>query len=161
MEGVGGKIFYIKLLQQAKLMLFADYCVGQVCCIFSIPSVGVKSWFSNKPPPAHLAYIERFTSFSRLHPGHHRRLYKLSQHCLDGVQQASIIPVELNQQSIHLIPDFGAIVPARWKSSNVLEEASHFMSALSLTASNIQLCTRTLQCCLVGYNLGNTMQFNK
>ena len=37
MEGIGGikgKIFYIKLLQRAKLMLFLDYCVGQVHCIF-------------------------------------------------------------------------------------------------------------------------------
>jgi len=69
--------------------------------------VGVKSWFSNKPPPAHLAYVEWLTPFSRLH----HRLYKISWHYLDGVQQASIILVELIQQSVHLIPDFGAITP--------------------------------------------------
>ena len=107
-------------------MLFLDYCVGQIRCIFSLPSVGVKSWFSHKPPPSHLAYVEWFTPFSRLQPGHHHRLHKISRHSLDGVQQASIIPVELIQQSVHLIPDFGAIAPAHWKSSNVLEEASHF-----------------------------------
>ncbi|KIK00483.1 hypothetical protein K443DRAFT_7613 [Laccaria amethystina LaAM-08-1] len=43
-----------------------------------------------------------------------------------GTFMASIIPVELIQQSVHLIPDFGAIAPAHWKSSNVLEEVSHF-----------------------------------
>jgi hypothetical protein len=93
-------------------MLFLDYCVGQVHCIFSLPVVGVKAWFSNKPPPEHLAYVEWFTPFSRLHPGCHHRLYKISRHCLNGVQQASIIPVELIQQSVHLIPDFGAFAPA-------------------------------------------------
>ena len=98
--------YFIKLLRffEQALIFFSDYCVGQVRCIFSLPAVGVKSWFSNKPPPAHLAYV----------------------HYLDGVQQASIIPVELIQQSVHLIPDFGAIAPSNWKSSNVLEEASHF-----------------------------------
>jgi len=54
MEGVGGikgEIFYIKLqfFEQA-LTLLSDYCMGQVHCIFSLPAIGVKSWFSNKPP---------------------------------------------------------------------------------------------------------------
>ena len=113
----------------ASIDAFLRLLHGTSLLYFSLPSVGVKSWSSNKPPPAHLAYVEWFIPFSRLHPGHHQRLYKISQHCLDGVQQTSIIPVELIQQSVHLIPGFGAIAPAHWKSSNVLEEASHFYAS--------------------------------
>jgi len=76
--------------------------------------------------PSHLAYVEWFTPFALLQPGRDHHLYKISQHQIQGKQQASVIPVSLIRQSIHLVPSFGAVAPSEWKSSTVLEQATHF-----------------------------------
>jgi len=53
-------------------------------------------------------------------------MYKISRCIKNGKQQASVIPVNLIRQSVHLIPEFGPIAPTIWKSSTVLELASNF-----------------------------------
>ena len=75
--------------------------------------------------PAHLAYIEWFTPFS-LHPDPNYLLYKISRHREQGIQQASIVPIDLIRNSVHLFPKPGPVIPALWTSSNVLEECRFF-----------------------------------
>ncbi|KAF9522133.1 hypothetical protein CPB83DRAFT_872088 [Crepidotus variabilis] len=100
------------------------YCVGQIHCVFVLPSKVQKEWFPGQSPPSHLAYVEWFTPFASLRPGRDHGLYKISKRTTDGQQRASVIPINLIKQSAHLIPAFGPIAPAEWKSSTVLEVAS-------------------------------------
>ena len=53
-------------------------------------------------------------------------LYKISRHQIQGKQQASVIPISLIWQSVHLIPSFGPVAPSEWKSSTVLEQVTQF-----------------------------------
>lgn len=92
-------------------------------CVFTLPQLAVKQWFSalqvRHAPPKYLGYVEWFTPFpASANPNH--RLYKISKHCVHGELQASIVPVQLIRQSVHLFPKFGPIAPEEWKSSNVL-----------------------------------------
>jgi len=100
--------------------------VGQVRCVFTLLATAINTFFQHLLTPGHLAYVECFTPFSKLQPGRHHGLYTVSRHHIDGVQQASIIPVELIEQSVQLVPDFGMTVPSHWKSSNVLQLADNF-----------------------------------
>ena len=103
------------------------YCVGQVRCVFMLPSRAHKAWFSpDMEIPEHLAYVEWFTPFASLHPGRDHRVYKVSRSIKQGKQQASVIPVALVRQSVHLIPVFGPLAPPEWKSSSVLDLCSNF-----------------------------------
>ncbi|KAF8952951.1 hypothetical protein BDZ97DRAFT_1992200 [Flammula alnicola] len=103
------------------------YCIGQIRCVFTLPSSAVHAWFgSRKSPLSHLAYVEWFTPFASLRPGQNHGLYKISRHRINGNQQASVIPISLIRQSVHLLPAFGPVAPPSWKSSSVLEAASHF-----------------------------------
>ena len=65
----------------------------------------------------------RRSSFTSLCPGSNHGLYKISRHLIQGNQQASVIPISLIHQSVHLIPGFGQITPSTWKSSSVLDLA--------------------------------------
>ena len=105
-------------------MVPLGYRIGQVRCVFGLPASATQSWFSSMTIPTHLAYIEWFTPFTT--PGRHHELYKVSRHHINGIQQTSIVPVQLIRQSVHLIPDFGASAPPEWKSSSVLEQCSSF-----------------------------------
>lgn len=93
-----------------------------------LPSKALKFWFPAGEPaiPQHLAYIEWFVPFTSLRPGQNHRMYRILRSIKNGKQQASVIPVSLIRQSVHLIPEFGPIAPAIWKSSTVLEQASNF-----------------------------------
>ncbi|KAI9455522.1 hypothetical protein F5148DRAFT_984720 [Russula earlei] len=76
-------------------------------------------------PAEYLVYVEWFTPFEpSLKPNHF--LYKISKHCVWGEQQASIVPVELIHQSVHLLPKFGPVALEEWKSSNVLDLCDTF-----------------------------------
>jgi hypothetical protein len=105
--------------------------VGQVRCVFTLPLKTLKSWFPASTPtnlqvPYHLAYVEWFTPFTSLRPGRDHRMYKISRHMKQGMRGASVIPVLLIRQSVHLIPAFGPVAPTSWKSSSVLESAPTF-----------------------------------
>lgn len=100
--------------------------MGQVLCVFTLPAAAIYSFFQHLPNPGHLAYVEWFTPFSKLQPGRYHGLYKVSRHHIDRVQQASVVPVELIERSVQLVPDFGVTAPAHWKSSNVLQLADNF-----------------------------------
>ncbi|KAF9533674.1 hypothetical protein CPB83DRAFT_890141 [Crepidotus variabilis] len=99
------------------------YCVGQIHCVFVLPSRVQKTWFPGQRSPLHLAYVEWFTPFTTLCPGRNHGLYKISRRMIDGQQHTSVIPINLIKQSAHVIPAFGPVAPAEWKSSTVLEVA--------------------------------------
>lgn len=117
------------------------YCIAQVRCIFTIPEKALQSWFGSEKTqiPAHLAYVEWFTPFSGLRPGHDHRMYKIKRHKLNGQQRATIIPVSLLRQSVHLVPVFGPVAPPEWKSSNVLELCPEFL--VNSFSDRFQYCT--------------------
>jgi hypothetical protein len=50
-------------------------------------------------------------------------MYKVNGSMKDGYR---IIPVVNIRRSVHLLPKFGPVAPADWKSSNVLDKCSHF-----------------------------------
>ncbi|KAJ3501738.1 hypothetical protein NMY22_g18820 [Coprinellus aureogranulatus] len=102
-----------------------DYCIARVRCIFSLPKVA-DHIFGPRPPPKHLVYVDWYTPFNDSQPAPYHGFYRISPHRVNGKQQSSIIPVTLIEQSVHLIPQFGPVAPAEWKSSNVLDLASHF-----------------------------------
>lgn len=103
----------------------AGYRVAQVRVIFSIPSSAIPTLFSpGLSPPKHLAYIEWFSPFTTPEP--HHGMYKINRSLKDGDRIASIIPIANIRRSIHLLPKFGPVAPPEWKSSNVLDMASHF-----------------------------------
>ncbi|KAG1730425.1 uncharacterized protein EDB91DRAFT_1239108 [Suillus paluster] len=106
--------------------------VGQVRAIFALPSKSIPLLF---PPtiwvPNHLAYIEWFTPFPPA-PDRHHGLYKLSRSLHGGEKVASVVPVANIVRSVHLIPDFGAVVPREWTSDTVLDDCHTFWLNLYL-----------------------------
>lgn len=123
--------------------MFSGYCVGRVRFVFSIPKPSIASLFPanlHGTIPGHLAYIEWFTPFNSVRPGRDHQMYKVSKmYNTNGSRKASIIPVNLIRQSVHLYPIFGAVAPAEWKSSNVLDLANEFL--VNSLSDRFQYCT--------------------
>ncbi|KAG1882873.1 hypothetical protein F4604DRAFT_1984324 [Suillus subluteus] len=94
--------------------------------VFTLTSKAMDLLFPAGPvkPPAHLAYVEWFTPFQQ--PESHHGLYKISRLMRHGERLASIIDVSDIRRSVHLFPNFGAVVPREWTSSTVLELCSSF-----------------------------------
>ena len=97
--------------------------------MFTLPSNALSNWFSRlgRTPSKYLAYVEWFTPFPNS-PDPNHLLYKISKLRVHGEQQASIIPVQLIRQSVHLFPKFGPIAPHEWKSNNVLDLCHTFFT---------------------------------
>ncbi|KAG1789747.1 uncharacterized protein HD556DRAFT_1520758 [Suillus plorans] len=100
--------------------------VGQVRVVFSLPSKILPLLF---PPtvkvPDHLAYIEWFAPFPSA-PDRHHGLYKISRALHGGEKIASVVPLGDIVRSVHLIPNFGAVVPREWTSDTVLDNCDTF-----------------------------------
>ncbi|KAJ7724958.1 hypothetical protein DFH07DRAFT_871823 [Mycena maculata] len=103
----------------------AGYRVAQIRVIFSLKPRHIRTLFSRGvTPPEHLAYIEWFSPFTEPEPDH--LMYKVNRSLKNGDRLASIIPVANIRRSVHLLPKFGPVAPADWKSSNVLDKCTHF-----------------------------------
>ncbi|KAG1833790.1 hypothetical protein EV424DRAFT_1502683 [Suillus variegatus] len=102
------------------------YHVAQVRVIFTLTSQATNLLFAAGPvkPPTHLAYVEWFTPFQQ--PESHHGLYKICRLMRHGERLASIIDVLDIRRSVHLFPNFGAVVPREWTSSTVLELCPSF-----------------------------------
>jgi hypothetical protein len=125
--GVKGEQFSESLWISPSVFTYClGYCIGRIRCVFTLPASAIRAWFPARSPPEHLAYVEWFTPFASLRPGPNHGLYKISRHLIQGNQQASVIPISLSRQSVHLIPGFGNIAPSAWKSSSVLDLAPYF-----------------------------------
>ncbi|KAG1723657.1 uncharacterized protein EDB91DRAFT_1063288, partial [Suillus paluster] len=71
------------------------------------------------------AYIKWFAPFP-LAPDQQHRLYKLLRSLHGGEKIASIVPLANIVHSVHLILNFGAIVPRGWTSDTVLDNCNTF-----------------------------------
>jgi hypothetical protein len=125
-RGLAGKLINLPK-SGSTLTDLPGHCVGCIQCIFTLPSNALDHWFSklSQKPAKYLAYVEWFTPF-KPSPEANNLLYKISKHRVHGEQQASIVPVDLISQSVHLLPKFGPIAPQEWKSSNVLDLCETF-----------------------------------
>ncbi|KAJ4466076.1 hypothetical protein C8R41DRAFT_780792, partial [Lentinula lateritia] len=74
-----------------------------------------------------LAYVEWFTKFSQK-PEPHSHLYRVKPlFNRDGSRAASVISVEMIQQSVHLYPKWGGVVPSTWSYESVLDQSPSFL----------------------------------
>ncbi|KAF8260450.1 hypothetical protein EI94DRAFT_1773693 [Lactarius quietus] len=97
------------------------YHINQICIVFSIPRKYHNHLFNpTVAVPPHMAYVEWYSQLTKLEPNH--GMYKIHpQKDLDGNRICSIVPVGNIWQSVHLLPKFGPVTPAKWTSSNVLD----------------------------------------
>ncbi|EIW74785.1 hypothetical protein CONPUDRAFT_132383 [Coniophora puteana RWD-64-598 SS2] len=103
-----------------------QYRVAQVRLIFTLPDSVMRLLLPGFTEfPEHLAYVEWFSAFTSS-PDRASGLYKVHRDVNGGQRQASVIPVSVIERSVHLIPKWGAVVPSRWTSDNVLEECTTF-----------------------------------
>ena len=94
--------------------------------VFELPNRVIPEVFSTlDTPPGHLAYVEWFTPLPR-RPDPKHGMYRVSRVMENGRRSASVIPVESIIQSVHLIPQFGPVVPREWHSFTVLELCNSF-----------------------------------
>ncbi|KAJ7252923.1 hypothetical protein C8J57DRAFT_1187466 [Mycena rebaudengoi] len=108
-----------------KITGVAGYRVAQIRVVFSLHTRHIHSLFPpGIIPPKHLAYVEWFSPFTHPEPDH--LMYKVNRSTKGGDRLASIIPVANIRRSVHLLPKFGLVAPADWKSSNVLEKCPNF-----------------------------------
>jgi len=117
---------------QLSFLILIGLGVGQIQCIFTLPSTAIGLWFPGGFPHQHLAYVEWFTPLSRAPVDRNTKLFKISRLVTQGERRVSIIPVSLIRSSVHLFPKFGPQVPTSWSSSTVLEYVTSFyVNALS------------------------------
>ncbi len=77
-------------------------------------------------PPAHLAYVEWFSTFAA-RPEAASGMYRLKRQLAgDGSPLVSVLPVSVIQSSVHLFPKWGRTVPVDWTNENVLDRSSTF-----------------------------------
>lgn len=109
------------------LCLASGMRVGQIRVVFSVPENAVRHLFHGDiQPPQYLAYIEWFTPFTRS-PEPNSKMYRVKRAAhSDGRKLASIIPLSLVKQSVHLIPKWSHRVPNEWSSDNVLNLSPSF-----------------------------------
>ena len=94
--------------------------------MFELPSRVIPEVFSAiDTPPKYLAYVEWFTPLPRSSDPKHS-MYRVSRVIQDRCRSASMIAVESIIRSVHLIPQFGPIVPQEWNSFTVLEHCNTF-----------------------------------
>ncbi|THU78930.1 hypothetical protein K435DRAFT_876086 [Dendrothele bispora CBS 962.96] len=83
--------------------------LGRVRVIFSLPENTLDKIFPANvtPPPAHLAYVEWFSKFTRS-PEPYLGLFKVRRDVLNnGSRNASAVPLEMIRHSVHLFPKWG------------------------------------------------------
>ena len=106
-------------------MIQTGYRVGQIRVVFTLGSHHIRNLFlPGVTPPKHLAYVEWFSPFTHPEPDH--LMYKVNRSMKNGERLVDIIPVGNIRRSVHLLPKFGPVAPASWKSSNVLELCPYF-----------------------------------
>ena len=101
--------------------------VAQVWVVFQIPNVAIPKVFPSPETrvPTHLAYVEWFSAMSiTTDPWH--MMQKVLQLTQRGRRCVDIIPADLILGSVHLIPQFGRVVPHEWNSFTVLKQCESF-----------------------------------
>ena len=64
-SGVQGASHQVFMIFKSQLSFLIGLGVGQIWCIFTLPSTAVGLWFPGGFPHQHLAYVEWFTPLSR------------------------------------------------------------------------------------------------
>jgi len=107
--------------------LHVGHRIAQVRIVFQIPQHYIKEVFpsTDTMPPAHLAYVEWFTPLPAV-PEPKHLMYKVSRMISQRSWCTDIIPIESILHSVHLIPQFGPVMPQEWGSFTVLEQCHTF-----------------------------------
>jgi len=94
--------------------------------VFELPNRVIPEMFGSlNTPPKHLAYVEWFTPLPAT-PDPKHGMYRVSRLTENGRRSASVITIGSIVRSIHLIPQFGPVVPREWNSFTVLELCNSF-----------------------------------
>jgi len=76
-------------------------------------------------PPTHLTYVQWFSPLSAV-PNVNNGMYKITRLFKVGCQCVAVIPVKLILCSIHLLPQFGPVIPQHWDTFSVLDHCHTF-----------------------------------
>ncbi|KAJ3818442.1 hypothetical protein F5880DRAFT_1491390 [Lentinula raphanica] len=106
---------------------FQGLQVGRVRAIFSLPAKHLNRLFApGVTPPAHLAFVEWFTKFTRPEPI--SGLYCVKpQYNRDRTRAVSVVPTEMIQQSVYLFPKWGGSVSSEWTHESILDQCPSFL----------------------------------
>jgi hypothetical protein len=100
--------------------------IAQVQVFFQIPNVALSEVFPLETTVlTHLAYVKWFSLLSTT-PDPQHRMQRVSRLTQRGCQCIGVIPTDAIFRSIHLIPQFGHVVPQEWNSFTVLEQCKTF-----------------------------------
>jgi len=126
-QGSGQSKFLLYLHQGLDLSNpFSGYQIGQVHVVFKLPDSAISEVFGlHDTPPKHLAYVKWFTPIPAT-PDPKHGMYRVSRLMENGHRSASIIRAETIICSIHLVPQFGPVMPQDWNSFTVLELCNTF-----------------------------------
>lgn len=105
---------------------FSGYRIAQVRIVFELPNRVIPEVFNTlNTPPKHLAYVEWFSPLpARPDPKH--GMYRVSRPAEKSRRSASVIAVESIVRSVHLIPQFGPVMPRGCNSFTALELCNSF-----------------------------------
>jgi len=105
---------------------FSGYRIGQVHVVFELPDKAIPKVFGSlDTPPKHLAYVEWFTPIPAT-PDPKHGMYRVSKLMENGCRSASVIRAETIIRSVHLVPQFGPVMPQGWNSFTVLKLCNTF-----------------------------------
>lgn len=123
---LGSKVNRLSSAKFASLILVAiGYRVGQVRCIFTLPSNIQRKRPNASTSSPYLAYLELFTPFTE-NPEPHCKLYKISRSYSNMSRKGIVVSLDVIFRSCHLIPFWGQTVDRTWSSENVLDICDKF-----------------------------------
>ncbi|KAF8171158.1 hypothetical protein BJ912DRAFT_860648, partial [Pholiota molesta] len=73
-----------------------------------------------------LAYVDWFTPFTRAHFDCSTKMFRIARLMNGGDRVASIVPLATIRASVQLLPKFGPVAAADWRSSSVLDVSPYF-----------------------------------
>jgi hypothetical protein len=109
-----------------KLNCLLGHQVAQVCAVFQISSrVTQEIFHASNAPSMHLAYIQWF-SLLLMVPDVNSGMYKITKSFKGGYRCADIVPISSFICSVHLLPQFGPVMPQHWDAFSVLDHCHTF-----------------------------------
>ena len=122
-----------------KLNCLLGHWMAQVRAVFQISSMVTQQIFhASDAPPTHLAYVQWFSPLSMV-PDVNSGMYKITKSFKGGYWCADIVPISSFLCSVHLLPQFGPVMPQHWDTFSVLDHCHTFFVNLFSNGYNYLL----------------------